>query len=190
MIILRERIVCVLRRKARESVYIILWKEGDMNALEVAKKMEIDSIKFYTEAAAKTNNPVGRKMFETVIEDEQRHLEMVIQMIKGMHFTGKDVGPMKRVKTVFERLKDHMMKKVEASKDDMEAFKIAMQIEKEGEAFYQESLTAAKTDKEKTLFQRLIEEERQHYAIFSNTYFHLTNTGSWFMWEERSIVEG
>jgi Uncharacterized conserved protein len=161
-----------------------------MNALEVAKKMELDSIKFYTEAAAKTKYPVGKKMFETVIEDEKRHLEMVIQMINGMHFTVKDVSPMKRVKTVFESLKDHMMKKVEASKDEMEAFKIAMQMEKEGEAFYQESLAAAKTDKEKTLFQRLIEEERQHYVIFSNTYFYLTNTGSWFMWEERSIVEG
>jgi rubrerythrin len=161
-----------------------------MNALEVAKKMEIDSIKFYTEAEEKTKNPVGKKMFAMVIEDEKRHLEMVILMINGMHFTVKDVGPMKRVKTVFESMKDHMMKKVEASKDEMEAFKIAMQMEKEGEAFYQKSLAAAKTEKEKTLFQRLIEEERQHYVIFSNTYFYLTNTGSWFMWEERSIVEG
>ena len=161
-----------------------------MNALDVTKKMEIDSIKFYTEAAAKTKNPVGKKMFAMVIEDEKRHLEMVVQMINGMHFTAKDVSPMKQVKTVFESLKDHMMKKVEAGKDEMEAFKIAMQMEKEGEAFYQESLAAAKTDKEKTLFQRLIGEERQHYVIFSNTYFYLTNTGSWFMWEERSIVEG
>jgi rubrerythrin len=161
-----------------------------MDALDVAKKMEIDSIKFYTEAAKKTKNPVGKKMFAMVIEDENRHLEMVIQMINGMHFTVKDVSPMNRVKTVFESLNDHMMKKVEASKDEMEAFKIAMQMEKEGEAFYQEALAAVKTEKEKTLFQRLIEEERQHYVIFSNTYFYLTNTGSWFMWEERSIVEG
>jgi rubrerythrin len=161
-----------------------------MNALEVAKKMEIDSIKFYTEAEEKTKNPVGKKRFAMVIEDENRHLEMVIQMINGMHFTVKDVSPMNRVKTVFESLNDHMMKKVEASKDEMEAFKIAMQMEKEGEAFYQEALAAVKTEKEKTLFQRLIEEERQHYVIFSNTYFYLTNTGSWFMWEERSIVEG
>jgi rubrerythrin len=161
-----------------------------MNALEVAKKMEIDSIKFYTEAAVKTRSPVGKKMFAMVIEDEKHHLETVVQMIKGMHFTVKDAGPMQRVKTVFESLKDHMLEKVEASKDEMEAFKIAMEMEKEGEVFYQKSLVAAKTDKEKELFQWLIEEERQHYAIFSNTYFHLTNTGSWFMWEERSIVEG
>ena len=161
-----------------------------MNALEVVKKMELDSIKFYTEAASKTRSPVGKKMFETVIEDEKRHLEMVTRMIDGMHFTPKDVSPMKQVRTVLGSLKDQMMEKVVANKDDMEAFRIAMQMEKEGEAFYQKSLVVAKTGKEKTLFLRLIEEEREHYTVFSNTYFHLTNTGSWFMWEELSIVEG
>jgi len=169
---------------------MVIFKEGDMNAVDVAKKMELDSIKFYAEAAEKTRSAIGKKMFETVLEDEKRHLEMVVQMINGMRFTAKDAGPLKRIKTGFESMKDHMMKKVEASGDEMEAFKVAMQMEKEGEAFYQEALAAAKTDKEKTLFKRLIEEERQHYTIFSNTCFHLTNTGSWFMWEERSIVEG
>jgi rubrerythrin len=87
-------------------------------------------------------------------------------------------------------MKSDMMKKVAASKDELDAFKIAMEMEKEGKAFYQKSLDAAKTDKEKALFKRLIEEEQQHYEIFSNTYSHLSDTGNWFMWEERGIVEG
>lgn len=161
-----------------------------MTALEMAKKMETDAIQFYTEAAKKTKYPAGKKMFETITEDEKHHLEMISQVIKGLQISPKDVTPMKRVTTVFEALKDEMMKKVEASTDELEAFKVAMQMEKEGEAFYQKSLQEAKTDKEKSLFKRLVDEERQHYAIFSNTYFHLSNTGSWFMWEERSIVEG
>jgi rubrerythrin len=165
-------------------------EEEPMNALDVALKMEKDAIQFYTEAAKKTKYPAGKKMFETITEDEKHHLEMISQVIKGLHITPRDVTPMKRVKTVFEALRSQMMERVEASKDEMEAFKIAMQMEKEGEAFYQKSLAAAKTDKEKALFQRLIEEERQHYAIFANTYFHLTNTGSWFLWEERAIVDG
>ncbi len=161
-----------------------------MNALEMAMKMETDSIKFYTEAAEKTKYPAGKKMFQTITEDEKRHLEMIAQIIKGLHITVKDVSPMKRVKTVFETMKDEMMKKVAATSDELEAFKIAMQMEQEGEAFYKKSLAAAKTEKEKALFTRLIEEERQHYQIFANTYFFLSNTGSWFMWEEHSIVDG
>jgi len=161
-----------------------------MNALEVARKMETDAIRFYTEAAGKTKYEAGKKMFLSITEDEKRHLELISQLIKGMNITLQDVSPMKRVKTVFESMKSDMMKKVAASKDELDAFKIAMEMEKEGKAFYQKSLDAAKTDKEKALFKRLIEEEQQHYEIFSNTYSHLSDTGNWFMWEERGIVEG
>jgi len=161
-----------------------------MNALEVARKMETDAIRFYTEAAGKTKYEAGKKMFLSITEDEKRHLELISQLIKGMNITLQDVSPMKRVKTVFESMKSDMMKKVAASKDELDAFKIAMEMEKEGEKFYQKSLEEAKTDKEKALFKRLIEEERQHYEIFSNTYSHLSDTGNWFLWEERGIVEG
>jgi rubrerythrin len=161
-----------------------------MNALEISKKMETDAIRFYTEAAQKTAYAAGKKMFETIAEDEKRHLEMIMQLIKGMHITAQDVSPMKKVKTVFEKMKDEMMQKVAASKDELEAFKIAMQMEAEGKKFYEKSLAEAKTDKEKALFTRLIEEEKQHYEIFANTYSHLSDTGNWFLWEERGIVEG
>ncbi len=161
-----------------------------MNALEVSKKMETDAIRFYTEAAGKTRYAAGKKMFLTIVEDEKRHLEMITKLIQGMQFTPEDVSPLQRVKTVFESLKDEMMKKVEASKDEMEAFKIAMEMEREGEKFYEKALADARTDKEKALFRRLIEEEKQHFAIFSNTYNHLADTGNWFLWEERGIVEG
>lgn len=161
-----------------------------MNALEVARKMETDAIKFYTEAAGKTKYDAGKKMFLSITEDEKRHLELIAQLIKGMNITIQDVSPMDKVKTVFESMKDSMMKKVAASKDELDAFKIAMEMEKEGEKFYQQSLAAAKTDKEKALFTRLIEEERQHYTIFANTYSHLSDTGNWFLWEERGVIEG
>ena len=161
-----------------------------MNALEISKKMETDAIKFYTEAAAKTKYPAGKQMFLTITEDEKRHLELISQLIQGMNIPVDDVSPMKRVKTVFESLKDEMMQKVEASKDEMDAFKIAMEMEKEGKKFYEKSLAEAKTEKEKALFTRLVEEERQHYEIFANTYNHLSDTGNWFLWEERGIVEG
>ena len=161
-----------------------------MNALEIARKMESDAIKFYTEAAEKTGYEAGKKMFQSITEDEKRHLAMISDLIKGMNITINDVNPMQRVSTVFETMKDQMMKKVEASKDELDAFRIAMQMEKEGGEFYQKSLAAATTDKEKALFARLIEEERQHYEIFENTYSHLSDTGNWFLWEERGIVEG
>ena len=165
-------------------------KEDGMDALDIAVKMETDAIAFYTEAAQKTKYAAGKKMFESIRADEKRHLEMISQIIKGLNVTHKDIEPMAGVKTVFESMKNEMMKKVEATQDELEAFKIAMQMEKEGKQFYEKALAQAKTDREKALFKRLIHEEEQHYAIFANTYEFLSDTGNWFMWEERGIVEG
>ena len=161
-----------------------------MDALEMAMKMETDAISFYTEAARKTAHPAGKKMFQTITEDEKRHLDMIAQLVKGLAITHHDVSPMHNVKSVFAALKDEMMKKVEATTDELEAFKIAMVMEKEGKEFYEKTLSQAKSDKEKALLERLIKEEKQHYEIFANTYQFLSDTGNWFMWEERGIVEG
>ncbi|MDP2276680.1 MAG: ferritin family protein [Nitrospirota bacterium] len=160
------------------------------NAIEIAIKMETDAIKFYKAAADKTKNSVGKKMFLTVREDEKRHLNMLTQIFKGLDIKAGDVSPMKNIKTVFESMKNEMIKKVEATQNELEAFKIASQMEKEGINFYKKALSDAKKDKEKALFKRLIKEEEQHYSIFANSYSFLSDTGNWFMWEEHSIVEG
>jgi rubrerythrin len=161
-----------------------------MDALELAMNMEKDAIAFYTEAARKTKHPAGKKMFQTITEDEKRHLEMVSQIIKGLKITHKNMSPMKNVKTIFESMKDEMMKKVEASSDELEAFKIAMRMEKEGLEFYRKTLSGSKKEPERALLELLIKEEQQHYDIFANTYQFLSDSGNWFMWEERGIVEG
>ena len=161
-----------------------------MDVLEMALKTETDAISFYTEAARKTSYPVGKKMFQAIIEDEKRHLEMIRQVVIGLHITHTDVSPMKNVKTVFEAMKKDLMEKVEATVDDLEALRMAMQMEKEGKAVYDKALSHVKSDKEKALLERLIQEEEEHYTIFSNTLQFLEDTGNWFMWEERGIVEG
>jgi rubrerythrin len=161
-----------------------------MNAVEIAIRMETDAIKFYKEAAEKTKNPVGKEMFLSITKDEKRHLDMLSRILKGLDLKVQDVSPMKNIKTVFETMKDKMMERAEATTDELEAFKIAMQMEKAGMEFYQKAVSDAKTEKEKALFQRLVKEEQEHYDIFANTHFFLSDSGSWFMWEEHSIVDG
>lgn len=161
-----------------------------MNAIEMAIKMETDAIAFYTEAAEKTNHVVGKKMFLSIVEDEKRHLKMLEDIFKGLDITIKDVSPMRKVKSLFEELKNEMMERVEATTDEMNALKIAIDMEKHGVEFYKKAASETNNQKEKALFERLSKEEEQHYDIFSNTYFFLSDTGSWFMWEEHSIVDG
>ncbi len=161
-----------------------------MNAIEIAIRMETDAIKFYREASERCSNSVGKKMFLSIMEDEKRHLDALNEILKGLDISIKDISPLKKIKTVFEELRDEMMKKVQATQDELEAFRIAMHMENEGIEFYKKMSSEARSEKERSLFQRLVKEEEQHYSIFSNTYFYLSQTGSWFMWEEHSIVDG
>lgn len=133
---------------------------------------------------------VGRKMFLSIVEDEKRHLAIPTDILKGLDITIRDVSPIKNIKTIFEEMRHEMMERVKATDDELNAFKIAMDIEKEGIEFYKKALSEDLSPKEKNLFERLIKEEEQHYAIFANTYFFMKQSGSWFMWEEHSIVDG
>ena len=161
-----------------------------MNAIEIAIKMETDAINFYSKAAERIKHPVGKKMLLAITEDEKRHLDVLSQIFEEIDIKIKDVSPMKNIKTVFESMKDEMTERIEATTDELEAFKIAMQMEKESVEFYKRAGSEAQTEKEKSLFERLVKEEQEHYDIFANTYLFLSDTGSWFMWEEHSIVDG
>jgi len=161
-----------------------------MNAVEIAIKMETDAIDFYKSASEKVRNKVGQKMFLSITEDEKRHLQLLTDIMKGMEITAQDINPMRRIKTIFEELRHEMMDRVEATEDELNAFKIAMDMEKQGVEFYKKAASEAPSPKEKALFERLVKEEEQHFAVFSNTYFFMHDSGSWFMWEEHSIVEG
>jgi len=161
-----------------------------MNAIEVAIKMEKDAIDFYTEAAGKTKHPVGKKMFMSITEDEKRHLKMLSAIFKDIGITLENVSPMGNIQTIFKTMKDAMMQRVAATKDEIDAFRIAMQMEKEGVEFYKKAEAEAPTEIERALFMRLVKEEQQHYDVFANTYSFMSDTGNWFMWDEHSIVEG
>jgi len=161
-----------------------------MKSVELALKMETDAVKFYTEFSGKVSHPVGKKMFLTIAEDEKNHIKMIEEVMKGLELTIREANPVKAVKTIFEEMKDKMMDRLEANTDDLEAFRIAMEMEKEGIDFYKKVKEEVTTEKEKKLFDRLIYEEQQHHKIFSETYNFLNDTGNWFMWKEFSIAEG
>ncbi len=160
------------------------------NAIETAIKMETDAISFYGEASRKTGYPFGKEMFKGFIQDETRHLKMLQGIFKGLDIAFEFIRPKESIKTVFSEMKDEMMQKVRALDDELEAVGIAMRMEKEGYDYYKKAAANADSEKEKELFERLAEEENEHYSILNETYTFLDNTGHWYMYEERGIVEG
>ena len=160
------------------------------DALETAIKMETDAIAFYEGAAGRTSHPFGKEMFRGFVKDEKRHLQMLRDIFRGVNAEFEFIRPKESIKTVFSDLKDSMMQRIKALEDEKGALKIAMEMEKEGYAFYRAAAAKAGSSREGELFERLAVEENDHFAILNETYEFLDNTGHWYMYEERGIVEG
>jgi len=161
-----------------------------MGAVETAIRMETDAIRFYTEAAEKCSHPFGRKMFLSFVEDEKRHLDMLNEIFRNSRVEIRAAEPIEEIKTIFQTLKDEMLERISATTDEMNAIRIAKEMEKEGFEFYRKSASEAGSEAEKALFERLSYEEDKHYRILEETSTYLSDTGNWFMWEEFSIAEG
>ncbi len=161
-----------------------------MNALETAARMEQEAIDFYRQCAKKTSNPMGRKMFESIIEDEQYHFECAISMARGQQVTPVPTRPIEDMKKLFEQHKEEMLHQVPSTADEIEALNVAMKMEREAIAFYRAAEAGADTEQEKKFFACLIQDEEEHFHIFQNTVSFLEDSGNWFMWEEKGIVEG
>lgn len=159
-------------------------------AVATAIKMETDAMAFYEESANKSHHAFGREMFLGFVKDEKRHLAMLQNIFKGMGLTENFASPKEEIKTVFSLLKDQMMQRVEAVQSELDAVKIALDMENEGYHFYKTAAANAPTPEEKKLFERLAIEENDHYAILNETYNFLDNTGQWFMYDERGAIEG
>ena len=127
-----------------------------MNAIEIARKMETDAIKFYSEAANKTGYLAGKKMFETIVEDEKRHLEIVNKLLQGLDIHVEDVYPMKNIKTVFEIYKRKMMEKVKASTDELEALRLPCRWRRKGLSSIINLCQKRKQKKRRRFFRNLL----------------------------------
>jgi rubrerythrin len=147
-----------------------------MNALEIAIKLKTDAVNFYEESAGSCGHPAGKKMFLVILEDEKKHLESLKKMLDELKVDADKLSPMENVKAALETVKDDMRVRTACSLDETEAFKIAMDMERECIEFFQKQAEKAGSEEEKALFRKLVEEEEEHYQVFSNTHAFLTDT--------------
>jgi len=167
-------------------------------AVETAVKMEEDSIDFYAEAARKAGNALGRSMFESLTRDEHRHLEALQRLVKDIAPTApveeilsaRGRSFKSQISTVFSEAREQIGERIPAGADDLEALKLAMDLEKKGYAYYGEVAQKADNETVKNVYLMLQSEEDEHFSFLQNTYQYLESSGDWFLWEEQGLLDG
>ena len=164
-------------------------------AISLAIKLEEDGIDFYQKGSEKTFHPLGKKMFLSFAEDEKRHLTALKEILANLKFSDfsrffQEKRPREKIKTVFGEIKNEIKEKIAANPDELEALKIGMDMESKSVEFYQGALGKTQDSYQKDFFRRLIEEEKEHYQLLQNTYSYLKDSGDWFLWEEKALLNG
>jgi rubrerythrin len=167
-----------------------------LNALEVALNNELQEHRFYLEHARKTDNPVGRAMFEQIAAEEMEHYAR----LRELH--GKWLKEEKWPETVPLKVRNTVVKDVLAKmireagqgpagdKGDLEALETAIEFEANGALYYARLRDQVADSHEKAFFNLLADIEHEHFVSLKDTMEYLTDPVGWFRIREKGGLDG
>jgi hypothetical protein len=142
---------------------------------------------FFRQAAEKAQDPAVRSMFISMADEEQKQLEA---FGSASETTGAVAYAIRRMIRSLEESKRRLLKTIGSTTDDVDALKIALEIEKEGIRLYERILPKVTTPGQKAIVSRLLNDEKQRYAAIENTCLLFSDPDNWYLWNEQGIMDG
>lgn len=165
--------------------------ESFQDALQQARKMEMDGIDFYNKLAEQCASEAGKAMFTSFSGDEKRHLRIIKEIAEGMGVTTNDLPmPRETIRTIFADAATRTDDYARATQDEKDAIQVAMGMETKSFQLYTDSAAEADDASMKELFERLAAQENQHYEMLENTLEYLNSNEAWFLWKEGGLLTG
>jgi rubrerythrin len=149
-----------------------------MNVFEYAKKMELDGINFYQEAAEGTTHPGFKKILQLLIDEEQKHYNFFDRLQQNSKPGELPAFPVNDAENIFRQLRQHK-EGFDFSAEQVEVYKKALEIERQSEKFYRAE--AEKTENEELKKQLLMvaEEEKKHVMLVDGLVEYLSRPSEW-----------
>ena len=165
--------------------------ENIEEALQLARKLEMDGIDFYTDASDKAASSQAKRLFDSLCGDEKRHLDVVEKIGKGMGVNVEDMpSPAENIETIFTEASEEIGERSKVSAAENEVIDMALDIERRSYKLYDDAAQETNDSDQKKLFERLAHEENQHYRMLENTREYLDNNDEWFLWKEWGLLTG
>jgi len=153
-------------------------KEAFLGAIQ----FETDGRAFFLEAATRTSDFFGKIIFTSLADEERDHIERIHAIERSLRdyeawppSQGEAQG---KEENVFEDALQRLDKTVRDRTNDLEAVKLAMDLEQKGIEFYSQLASNAADPREREFYQRLATEEKRHLEILENTWSALASCSS------------
>jgi rubrerythrin len=157
-------------------------KEAIVVAIDFEKKVR----DHYLRGAKDIPEPAGRKVFATLGKEEQGHVEYLEHCLAEWKKTGKLPNvPLKSILPKGVKWIEAEKKKVAgkgkrtASKTELDALKVALQHEKDADAFYHK-LVSELPAQDRPLFDKFLGIEDGHLALVQAQLDSVQGMGFWF----------
>ena len=149
-------------------------KDEGKRILEEAIKFEVDGRDFFLKAVEKAKSYFAKVIFKTIAEDELRHIEKVKEIYNGLKTYEKQVSSSavsekKSLQNIFEEAKKQLESKIAIDADELEAIRLAIDLEFKGHQFYERWAREAKNPFEKAFCEELAKEELGHFSVLRET---------------------
>lgn len=149
-----------------------------MNYLEFAINMELEGEKYYIEQAMENANNSLQTVFLSLAQDEKMHAQILKNKVDGLPYDLIDSETFINYKNVFKGI-DDFDSEIKSMPDQLDAYKMALEKEKESIDLYKKMLLEAKKDEEKKLLKYLIKQEEEHYKIIEDMVILLSRPKEW-----------
>lgn len=145
-------------------------ENGMRRALEEAIRFETDGREFFLKAAEKAKSYFAKLIFETIAEEELGHIKRVKDIYdrskaSDTQISSSPVPKKSHLENIFQKAKESIEPNLIANADELEAIRLAIQLEIKGHEFYKRLAEDASNEYEKVFYHQLAEEESNHFSI-------------------------
>jgi rubrerythrin len=167
-----------------------------LNALEVALNNEMREREFYLRNAERTKNPLGKKVFQQIGDEELEHYERLKQLHERWEKQEKwpETVPLKVKDTVVKDILVDLVQNVTEAPagedDDLEAVRTVIDFEAKGTKHYADLRDTVSDPREKAFFDLLSGIENEHYLSLKDTEEYFTDPASWYRKVEHHGFDG
>lgn len=159
-------------------------------ALDIIKQgmsTELWGLRFYEQAAARTSAEDGKRVFQSLILEEQKHLDILRGEYAAVSGRQEWVSPeqARALAASVDPLRIFpeaatAQQLIPAGATDEQALEMAMQFEQRGYETYAREARSCTEQAEKRVWEFLAKAEDLHYTFLQKTYEYLKTNGAWF----------
>lgn len=148
-------------------------KKEVLDALMRAMEIEKETFDFYTGAEQKTFNLAGKRIFKWLAKSEEQHYLKLSELYTSLDESGRWV--FYGGSTIAMEQETEGTQHVGFETSDLEALRIAMDIEKKGIAYFDELLRKTVDPDGRRMLQTLRDEEAEHLRVVTEKHQALTS---------------